>query len=198
MLVGPKRSGKGTIARVCQSLIGSRNICAPTLGSLRELFGFHTLIDKSAAFISDARIGGRADTAVVTERLLSISGEDKQTIPRKYLPDWNGKLRTRFTILTNELPRIVDASGALASRFIVLRLRKSFYDHEDTTLIDKFILERPGILLWALDGLDRLMLCGRFIQPKSGVCAGIRRTRESCQSMGSGALRNSTEVRSRT
>jgi len=57
---------------------------------------------------------------VPAERLLSITGEDGITIERKYLPAWMGRLQTRFVLLTNELPPIAGASGALASRFIVL------------------------------------------------------------------------------
>jgi len=34
MIHGPKRSGKGTIARVLTSLVGIRNACAPTLAGL--------------------------------------------------------------------------------------------------------------------------------------------------------------------
>ena len=167
MIVGPKRSGKGTIGRVIRMLLGDRNVCGPTLSNMAEQFGLSILIGKSVAIIADARISGRTDTAVITERLLSISGEDTLSIPRKYLPDWNGKLPTRFMIMTNELPRVEDASGALASRFIVLTLSQSFYGREDHDLIEKFIPELPGILLWALEGWDRLQRRGRFIQPQS-------------------------------
>ena len=61
-----------------------------------------------------------------------------------------GKLETRFVILTNELPRLTDASGALASRFITLVLTESFYGREDLGLTDKLAGELPGILNWAL------------------------------------------------
>jgi hypothetical protein len=102
MIVGPKRSGKGTIARVIRMLLGERAFCGPTLANMAEPFGLAILINKSAAVIADARIGGRTDSAIITERLLSISGEDALSIPRKFLPDWNGKLSTRFMLLTNE------------------------------------------------------------------------------------------------
>ncbi len=169
LLVGPKRSGKGTIARVLRRLLGERNVCGPTLANMGEQFGLSTLIGKSVATISDARIGGRTDTTVITERLLSISGEDALSIPRKYLPDWNGKLSTRFLLLTNELPRIEDHSGALASRFILLTLHRSFYGREDHGLFDRFLPELPGILNWALVGWDRLYQRGRFVQPVSSA-----------------------------
>jgi putative DNA primase/helicase len=169
MIVGPKRSGKGTIARVIRRLLGDRNVCGPTLSNMSEQFGLSILIGKTAAIIADARISGRTDTAVVAERLLSISGEDSLSVPRKYLPDWNGRLSTRFLVLTNELPRIEDASGALSSRFVVLALMRSFYGQEDHNLFDRFVPELPGILNWALAGWDRLYARGRFVQPQSAA-----------------------------
>jgi putative DNA primase/helicase len=169
MLIGPKRAGKGTIGRIIRMLLGSRNVCTPMLANMNEQFGLSVLVGKTAAIVSDARISGRADTSAITERLLSISGEDPQTIPRKFLPDWNGILNARFMLMTNELPKIEDASGTLASRFIVLALTESFYGKEDHALLDKFIPELPGILLWALEGWDRLYARGRFIQPKSSL-----------------------------
>jgi putative DNA primase/helicase len=169
LLVGPKRSGKSTIGRVTRRLLGERHVSGPTLSNISEQFGLSILIGKSVAIIADARISGRTDTGVLTERLLSISGEDTLSIPRKFLPDWNGKLTTRFLLMTNELPRIEDASGALASRFLVLTLRESFYGREDHGLFDRFLPELPGILNWALEGWDRLYARGRFVQPPSAA-----------------------------
>jgi hypothetical protein len=40
------------------------------------------------------------------------------TIDRKYEEPWSGQLPTRIMVLTNELPRSTDASGATSSRFI--------------------------------------------------------------------------------
>ena len=164
MIIGPKWSGKGTIGRVLRQLLGRRNVCAPSLTSLGRSFGRQVLIDTPVAIISDARLKGR-DTAVVVEELLSISGEDAKTISRKYLPDWTGMLKTRFLLLTNELPGIEDESGALASRFIVLALKNSFYGREDPRLFDRLEPELPGILAWALDGWDRLDSRGYFVSP---------------------------------
>jgi putative DNA primase/helicase len=167
LIVGPKRSGKGTIARVLAALRGADSVAGPTLASLSTNFGLASLIGKPVAIVADARLSGRADQAVIAERLLSVSGEDGLTIDRKYLPAWTGKLSTRFVILTNELPRLADASGALASRFIVLRTRQSFYGGEDVTLTDRLLTELPGILNWALEGYRRLTERGYFLQPQS-------------------------------
>jgi putative DNA primase/helicase len=169
MIVGPKRSGKGTIARVLSRVVGPANVCAPTLASLGGNFGLQPLLGKSLAIVSDARLSGRTDAAVVVERLLSISGEDAQTIDRKNLSHVTCKLPVRFVILTNELPRLNDPSGALVGRLILLRLTQSWYGKEDTKLTDRLVRELPGILLWAIAGWDRLRERGCFVQPKSGA-----------------------------
>jgi putative DNA primase/helicase len=167
-IVGPKRSGKGTIARVLTALLGRDSVAYPTLASLQTNFGVAPLIGKPLAFITDARLGSRSDQAAITERLLSISGEDALTIDRKHIDAWTGRLPTRFAILTNELPRISGTSGALISRLIVLVLVNSFYGREDPGLTARLLTELPGILNWSLHGYRRLRQRGYFIQPASG------------------------------
>jgi len=169
LLVGPKRSGKGTIARVLKALLGAANVAGPTLSALGTNFGLAPLIGKPLAVISDARLSGRADQHVIAERLLSITGEDLLTLDRKHREAWTGTLPTRFLLLTNELPRIADSSGALASRFIVLTLSRSFYGREDHHLTARLLGELPGILNWALEGYERLRARGRFVQPASSA-----------------------------
>ncbi len=171
LVVGPKRSGKGTIARVLTELLGAANVCSPTLSSLSTNFGVSPLIGRRLAVISDARLSGKADQAVIAERLLAITGEDAQTVDRKFREPWTGKLETRFLILTNELPRLTDASGALASRFIILKMQRSFYGSEDRGLLGKVTQDLPGILLWAIEGLQRLQQRGHFVPPKSSQAA---------------------------
>jgi len=168
LLVGPKRGGKGTIGRVLTGLLGPHNVAAPTMAGLGTQFGLQPLIGSPLALVSDARLSGRADGQVVVERLLSISGEDFLTIDRKYRGAWTGRLPTRFMILTNELPRLSDSSGALSSRFVVFVLTKSFFGREDLGLTDNLLAEAPGIFNWAVEGLDRLNERGYFEPPASG------------------------------
>lgn len=166
LIVGPRRSGKGTIARVLTQLAGRGNVVGPTTSSLAGAFGLQPLIGKSLAIVSDARFGGDGISTVV-ERLLTISGEDIVTIDRKYLGAVSLKLPTRFMFLTNELPRLTDSSGALAGRFLIIRLTESFYGREDPSLTEKLLDELPGILNWSIVGWHRLRDRGRFVQPRS-------------------------------
>jgi putative DNA primase/helicase len=169
LLLGPRRSGKGTIARVLTGLIGRDNVVGPTLSSLGERFGSAALIGKKVACVSDARISKRADLNRMAERLLSITGEDTQTIDRKYKSPWSGRCGVRFVIISNELPEFDESSGALASRFIVLSLTRSFLGREDLGLTNRLLTELPGILNWAIEGWRRLSERGYFVQPATGA-----------------------------
>jgi putative DNA primase/helicase len=155
LMVGPTRGGKGIIARILAALIGRKNTCGPTLNSFSGEFGLQTLIGKPLALISDARFA-RRDASIVIERLLSISGEDILSINRKNRDYWTGKLPTRIHILSNELPQLGDASGAIVGRVILLQLTESWLGKEDHELEQRLQAELPGILNFALDGLQRL------------------------------------------
>jgi putative DNA primase/helicase len=179
LMVGPRRGGKGTIARVLTQLIGEGNVAGPTTSSLAGSFGLQPLAGKSLAIVSDARFSGDGITTVV-ERLLTISGEDAVSIDRKYLSAVTMKLPTRFMFLTNEFPRLSDASGALAGRFVILQLTRSFYGHEDTGLTKRLTGELPGILNWAIEGWKRLRERGHFVMPDS--CAEAMRELEELSS----------------
>jgi putative DNA primase/helicase len=166
LMVGPKRSGKGTIARVLTRLIGNGNVSGPTTSSLAGPFGLQPLIGKTLAIVSDARFHGE-NIATVVERLLCISGEDTLTVDRKHTTSVTMKLPTRFMFLTNEFPRLHDASGALAGRFVILRLTESFYGKEDIGLTERLLNELPGILNWAIEGWRRLRERSHFVMPTS-------------------------------
>jgi putative DNA primase/helicase len=155
LTVGPTRGGKGVIARVESAMIGKRNVCGPTLNSLGGDFGLAPLLGKSLAIISDARFVGK-NSGIVVERLLSISGEDTLTVNIKYREQWNGKLSCRLHVISNELPRLGDASTAVIGRIILLPLTRSWLGKEDHGLEPALLAELPGILNWALAGLERL------------------------------------------
>ena len=140
LIIGPPRSGKGTIVYALVGLLGKDNCVFPTLSSMSGEFGRWPLIDKKVAFITDARISSRADTHKIAELLLSISGGDRQTINRKNVAFWTGKLNVRFLITTNVLPAIRDASGTIVTRYILLKLTQSFLGREDLDLRAKLEL----------------------------------------------------------
>ena len=166
MCVGPRRSGKGTIARVLGELLGDTNTIGPTLASMCDKHGLQQWLGKLVAIIGDARGGGK-EPQVVLERILNIVGEDKITVPRMYRSAVSVRLPTRVMIMSNELLRLGDSSNALVGRMLVLKMTQSFLGAEDINLADRLLGELPGILNWALCGRRRLIQRGRFAQPSS-------------------------------
>lgn len=169
MVIGPHRSGKGTILHVMQELFGQTNIATPTLSGLSKDFALQSLIGKTVAIVTDARMSDRTDEVSVTERLLSISGGDPQDIARKYKDTLTSfPLLVRFTLFSNLLPRFKDASAAFLSRCIFLRMPNSYLGREDYGLRDRLLAELPGILNWAVMGRHRLNVLKHMQQPKMG------------------------------
>lgn len=168
LLTGPPRSGKGTIARTLSAVVGHANVASPSLGDLAQPFGLAKCIGRPLAIIPDARIGNRVDQALIVERLLSISGEDRVAIDRKYKEAWEGRLPTRIMICSNELPRLNDTTGALSNRYLIMPMTKSFLGTEDKNLETDIMKELPGIVTWSIKGFQKLVKKGKFTQPASG------------------------------
>lgn len=166
-LIGPKRSGKGTIARTLTALLGAGNVGGPSLASLGTNFGLAPLLGKSLAIVGDARLGTGDSAKTALANILGITGEDSVQADRKHRSPFVGRIPVRFMLLSNELPSFFDTSGAIASRFLLLPMRKSFINEEDAHLGKDLLEELPGIFNWALDGLDDLDRRGRFTEPAS-------------------------------
>lgn len=167
-IIGPRRSGKGTINKVLVSLFGQHNTVAPQLEELCDTFGLQPWLGKPLASFTDARAPERNRSAVVSQ-LLRIVGGDTVTVNRKNKEAWSGYLPTRIIVYSNEALQLTENSNALTGRMLVLKMNKSFYDKEDTDLFNKLSTELAGIFNWAMAGLDRrLSRGGHFMQPQSG------------------------------
>lgn len=167
-LYGATRAGKGVITRTLQRLIGMENTATPNLAAFAENFGLASVIGKSLISVNDARFRG-VRTAEMVERLLNFTGGDAMNIPRKNRSDWFGIPSARVMIVSNDLPNVTgEQTSAFTKRILgPVYLHKSFYDAEDETLEDRLSAELGQILMWALDGYDRLCERGRFTRPKS-------------------------------
>jgi putative DNA primase/helicase len=167
VLTGPPRSGKGTMARLLEQLVGEDNYGATSLAMLGDSFGLENIADKPVVVLGDAFDVGR-NGGLALERLLGIIGQDSMVVNPKGRRTYSAKLPCRFMLLSNDLPALPDKAQALRERWLHLRFQKSFAGHEDRELDRKLAAELPGIFLWALDGLDRLRMRGQFVQPETG------------------------------
>jgi len=166
VLVGPPRAGKSLIASIFEAVVGKANTSWASLVGLADDKTLSSLIGKSLCINGDIRATGRRGPEIA-EALLRISGGDCFTIDRKYKDPWTGPLPVLIVQISNELPTIKDASGALASRYLPLIFTENWQGREDRMLGGRLLAELPGILNRALDGFDFVATTGRFTEPKA-------------------------------
>lgn len=162
LLLGASRGGKGTVLRLMAMLAGKYNVGSTSASSLVGTFGLQSFIGKRLMMVPDLNIGPKTNKEELKTLLLNISGRDQVSINRKNKNFVHETLDCSVVIAANEIPAIPDASGALARRYIPIRFKQSFYGREDADLDDKLRAELPGIFLWALEGLKRVLRNKRF------------------------------------
>lgn len=167
MIIGASRSGKGTMLHVLQKLVGEDSAASMQFPHLCTNFGLWPLLDKKVAIFPDARMDARSNQAKVVSDLLSITGEDPVTVDRKSIAPITVRLGARIIIVSNEIPRFIDSSGALLNRTLLLRCKRSFLGREDIDLKQKLEAELPGILNWAIEGWQRLQSERKFVEPEA-------------------------------
>jgi putative DNA primase/helicase len=180
--VGLKRSGKSTLLWLQEQLAGSGAYASVSFHDwMKTENSRQHLINKKVAVFPDVRLKPARVFGAVgfdpggidhqsAQLLLQIIGRDTVALGRKFKEIWQGRLAVKFIIITtNEVPNLQDAGGVLASRFIMLEFKQSFYGREDITLRDKLRAELPGIANRCLAAYRRLCTRGRFIQPKAGL-----------------------------
>jgi hypothetical protein len=167
-IIGPRRSGKGTINRVLTDLLGQANVVSPQMEELCDTFGLQPWLGKQLASFTDARVTTKNAAGVVSQ-LLRIVGADTVTVNRKNKEAWSGYLPTRIIVYSNEMLQLAENSNALTGRMLVLTMTNSFWGREDVELAARLSLELAGIFNWAIEGHKRrtARTGGRFIQPKS-------------------------------
>ena len=169
LMIGPPRAGKGTMSAIMKEVIGTNNIMG---GSLEDLVGASSIIDlmsrRTAYFVDDAekRIHPFLRQRLIS-RLQTITGSGDVSFHRLYHGAISSPLDTRITVMANSIPDLIEDSGALLSRFLVITLRVSHIGREDLTLKDRLKTETEGVAAWALQGLARLTANGRFSAPPS-------------------------------
>jgi putative DNA primase/helicase len=165
MFIGPPRSGKGVISRILAALLGTQNVTTPDMQSMSDKYGFDALRDKLLAIITDSR-GTMQESQSSMAKLLCLIGGDPVNIARKYKDaSTMVRLTARVMLVSNEPPAFFDASTAMASRFVMIKTTKSHLGSEDLTLEDRLRGELPGILLWAIEGWERLQKQTYFTTP---------------------------------
>jgi putative DNA primase/helicase len=169
-LIGPRRSGKGTLAGILTNILGPVNITGPSPNDLGEKFGLSGLVNKKVAIVSESKFDPSKAGRATIENLLRIIGGDTVAVNFKYVPQpFNTIIPIKFIFMSNHIPVFDDTSGALAGRLLTLRMTNSFYGSEDITLSSQLAAETDQIFNYILKKGAGFLKRRSFIQPSSSI-----------------------------
>ncbi|EFI61449.1 MULTISPECIES: phage/plasmid primase, P4 family [Comamonas] len=154
--VGSGANGKGTLANILQALHTNKAAASPN-----KLDGFHaaTVLGASLLYCDEAPPNDWCE-----QTLKSMVAGESVAIDRKYLPPITARVTGKWLILANHIPAIKDQSNGFWRRFGVVPFPVSIPAAERDPLLAERIIkhELSAVLNWAVEGLQRLLLRGRF------------------------------------
>lgn len=158
LMLGTGANGKSAFIRMLELLLGDGNYSCIDLSELPKQFGREDLIGKLAMLNTDIESKALKETATL-KKLLS---EESQSIQRKNLRNWTGRLATKIVLGANKMPRICDSTHGMARRLVIFPFRNIFspeYGNEDKTLLEKIRndpRELESLSFFAVQGLNAI------------------------------------------
>jgi len=165
-LAGEGANGKTVALTVLRSLLGplATNVNFESLGQM----GNYDLADLQGKRVALSTEAGRR--GVIAEDMIKklASGETIKARPIYGFP-FEYKSTVKLFWAMNDKPTVTDTSKAFWRRLLLIPFYRSFENdpNKDPFLLDKLLAERSGVLNWALDGLCRLRILGRFTIPRA-------------------------------
>lgn len=161
---GEGANGKGVFFEVIQNLVGVENCSQVSLKKFNNRFSLFQTLGKIVNMTAESShiIEDEAENT-----LKSYVAGDMFEFERKFKDSFSAVPTAKLIITTNALPRFRDKTQAIWRRIILVPFDKVVAaESQIRNLADILKKELPGVLNWALDGLEKLNREG-FIIPES-------------------------------
>jgi len=181
LCVGEGANGKGVFFETIQSMVGKENCSQVPISRFGDRFALYNTIGKTVNATNESShiIADEAETI-----LKSFVAGDLMTVEKKFqdsLP--NIRPTAKVMISTNALPRFSDKTMGIWRMILLVPFSKVVPPEEQNRdLADQLKKELPGILNWALAGLESLNSKG-FITPDDNkdLVEEYRRDSDPCR-----------------
>lgn len=151
---GVGANGKSVLAEVIRHIAGPDNVSNVPLAKLTDRFGLDNLPGKTVNISTENELG---DKHLNTQNFKAITGGDVVNVEQKYKDSFSCELFCKLLISVNQLPKTLDHSHGYYRRLVIVPFQKVFREEEqDPNLLDKLLTELEGILVFALEGYQRL------------------------------------------
>ena len=168
MMVGITRTGKTTVLRVWEALLGKQNVSHIRLISIIEnTFASSDLYNKMMNETGELDSSEIKRTAVFK----ALSGRETSRVEKKGRDAFEMENFAKLVSAMNDLPHPpAKESTAFFGRIIIIQFMRQFIGKDaDVNLETKLIAETSGILNWALKGLHDLMAQNGFDETRDMV-----------------------------
>ena len=164
-LVGPTASGKSTFLDTINAMLGEGTVSSLTPQQLTgEKFSGAELHGKWANIRNDIPAATVKNTGAFKE----VIGGDPMKAERKRKDPFMFEPTAKHLYAANELPATETDDEAFYRRILLVPFPETIPEAErDKHLDDKLQAELPGVLNWAIEGLQRLMHNGGFTGDRS-------------------------------
>jgi putative DNA primase/helicase len=155
MFLGPKRTGKSTMMRVIEAVVGQDSCSHVNIQDLiKHRFMRARLFGKKLNSSGDLPATPLTDVGIFK----NVTGEDTIEAENKYENPFSFKNRAKILFSANSLPRLRVPDDAFYGRWVIVPFENSFYGKEDPNLTVKLTTsdELSGILNLGLEGLKRI------------------------------------------
>ena len=157
LIIGAGGEGKSVIGDVITALLGNENISADKLHQLQEnRFKIANCENKLLFIDDDMKFKALEDTGEIK----TIVTGGRTTIERKGLQGYDVKLYSRILCFGNgSLSSLYDHSDGFYRRQIIINTKPKNANRIDNPYLSDDIInaELEGVLLWCIDGLNRLL-----------------------------------------
>lgn len=152
---GTGGNGKSKLADIITYLCGKDNVSNIPLEVLGTKFGAENLPSKLVNISAENEF---KDRYINTNNFKTITGGDSIHIDAKYKKAVSYDICAKLISLLNKLPDTRDTSDGYFRRVLIIPFYNVFTDEkDDKEIVDKLLNELEGILVLALEGLERLI-----------------------------------------
>jgi P4 family phage/plasmid primase-like protien len=165
LCVGEGANGKGVLFELVQALVGVENCSQVPISHFADRFSLYSTIGKVCNLTHESSHVLEDEAENI---LKSYVAGDSLSIDRKYRePIDNLRPTAKLLIATNSLPRFGDKTEAIWRRMLLCPFDLSLEDrYQIKDKAEQLKKELPGVLNWALAGLDRLNAKKGFTIPQ--------------------------------
>ncbi len=164
LMAGEGGNGKTVFTTIMEKMVGEENASHVPLSNFDKPFGLSPTLGRMLNTSSESshKIDELAETM-----LKSYTSGDRMTFDRKFKEPISCCPTAKVMISTNQLPNFADKSNGIWRRMLSVFFGRNVPEEEQNpNLVNELAAELPGIFNWSLAGLRKLILDGRFIEPK--------------------------------